>query len=148
MSAAAAGVAPTVRPKVSRDEWTMRAFMVVIGLYLLVALAFPLYAMLSKSVQDDDGAFIGLANYHEYFATPALAHSIGNSLQIGFLTTAITVVLAFTFAYALTRSCVPFKGLFRTIAMIPILVPSLLPGIALVYLFGNQGMIKGLLFGP
>jgi iron(III) transport system permease protein len=40
-----------------------------------------------------------------------------------------------------------FKGLFRLIAMIPILVPSLLPGIALVYLFGNQGMIKGLLFG-
>jgi iron(III) transport system permease protein len=31
--------------------------------------------------------------------------------------------------------------------MIPILVPSLLPGIALVYLFGNQGMIKGLLMG-
>jgi iron(III) transport system permease protein len=31
--------------------------------------------------------------------------------------------------------------------MIPILVPSLLPGIGLVYLFGNQGMIKGLLLG-
>ena len=31
--------------------------------------------------------------------------------------------------------------------MAPILVPSLLPGIALVYLFGNQGMIKGMLFG-
>jgi iron(III) transport system permease protein len=31
--------------------------------------------------------------------------------------------------------------------MAPILVPSLLPGIALVYLFGAQGVIKGLLFG-
>ena len=40
-----------------------------------------------------------------------------------------------------------FKGLFRLIAMAPILVPSLLPGIALVYLFGNQGMLKELLFG-
>ena len=29
----------------------MRAFMAVIGLYLLVALAFPLYAMLSKSFE-------------------------------------------------------------------------------------------------
>ena len=63
------------------------------------------------------------------------------------LTTLITVTLAFTFAYALTRSCIPFKGLFKSIIMIPILVPSLLPGIALVYLFGNQGMIKGLLMG-
>ena len=39
------------------------------------------------------------------------------------------------------------KGFFKTIAMIPILVPSLLSGIALVYLFGNQGIIKSLLFG-
>ncbi|MDX7324748.1 ABC transporter permease subunit, partial [Providencia rettgeri] len=33
------------------------------------------------------------------------------------------------------------------IAMAPILVPSLLPGIALIYLFGNQGMIRDVLFG-
>ena len=31
--------------------------------------------------------------------------------------------------------------------MMPILVPSLLPGIALVYLFGNQGLLKDLLIG-
>src|SRR3546814_9817576 len=41
----------------------------------------------------------------------------------------------------------PFKGVFRLIAMAPILVPSLLPGIALVYLFGNQGMLKAFLLG-
>jgi len=33
------------------------------------------------------------------------------------------------------------------VALVPILVPSLLPGIGLVYLFGEQGMIKGLLLG-
>ena len=42
---------PTVKPKVSRDDWTMRAFMGVIGLYLVVALALPLYAMFSKSFE-------------------------------------------------------------------------------------------------
>ena len=59
----------------------------------------------------------------------------------------IVVTLAFIYAYALTRSCMPFKGLFRSIALIPILAPSLLPAISLVYLFGNQGMIKEWLFG-
>lgn len=39
----------------------------------------------------------------------------------------------------------PGKTLFTTVALIPILVPSLLPGLALVYLFGNQGLVKGLL---
>ena len=63
------------------------------------------------------------------------------------ISTLITIVLAFGFSYALTRSTMRFKGFFRIVAMAPILVPSLLPGIALVYLFGNQGMLKELLLG-
>ena len=89
----------------------------------------------------------GLDNFVNYFSTPALFNSIKNSLFIAVISTAVTVSLAFWFAYALNRSCMKFKGMFRLIAMAPILVPSLLPGIALVYLFGNQGMLKELLFG-
>jgi iron(III) transport system permease protein len=139
--------APAIRPKLGRDALLMRLLMAVIGLYLVVTLVLPLYAILSKSVQAKDGSFIGLANYARYFATPALSYSVWNSLTVALITTAITVPLAFVFAYALTRSCIPAKGLFKTIAMVPILVPSLLPGIALIYLFGNQGMIKWLMFG-
>ncbi len=89
----------------------------------------------------------GIENYRAYFSTPALFRSIENSLFIATISTIITVSLAFGFAYALTRSTMRFKGVFRIIAMVPILVPSLLPGIALIYLFGNQGMIKELLLG-
>ena len=89
----------------------------------------------------------GVGNFVNYFSTPALFKSIQNSLTIALVSTLITVVMAFWFAYALNRSCVRFKGLFRLIAMAPILVPSLLPGIALVYLFGAQGILKSLLFG-
>lgn len=87
------------------------------------------------------------ANYASYFRTPALTQSIANSLVVALLTTVITVALAFGFAYALQRTAMPLKGLFRTVAMVPILVPSLLAGISLVYLFGNQGLLKSLLFG-
>ena len=55
--------------------------------------------------------------------------------------------LAFVYAYALTRSCMRWKGLFQALALIPILAPSLLPAISLIYLFGNQGFLKGLLLG-
>jgi iron(III) transport system permease protein len=146
-SLAPATIGAGVRPKLGRDALLMRLLMVVIGLYLVITLVLPLYAMLSKSFRAHDGSFIGLANYARYFATPALSYSIWNSLHVALITTGITVPMAFVFAYALTRSCVPAKGLFKTIAMVPILVPSLLPGIALVYLFGNQGMIKWAMFG-
>ena len=125
----------------------MRAFIGVIGLYLVVALALPLGLMLGKSLQGSRDEFVGLANYIRYFSTPALFQSIGNSLWIAILSTAITVPVAFAYAYALTRTRMPLRGLFKTIALVPILVPSLLPGLALVYLFGNQGLIKGLLLG-
>ena len=246
-AAAAAITAPRIRPKTSRDDKMMLGYMLVIALYLLIALALPLYAMLSKSfstfyfdlhnfefrVDRGDGwsapasahalnqqwqavtdeelntssdgrlaatlffpdfnfrsptryqirqvnpgaSFLagtrriddtdwhefesnqfrrivlrasratGLSNYRAYFSTPALFRSLKNSLFIAFISTLITVALAFGFAYSLTRSMMRFKGLFRIIAMAPILVPSLLPGIALVYLFGNQGMLKEFLLG-
>jgi iron(III) transport system permease protein len=125
----------------------MRLFIGVIGLYLVAALALPLGLMLAKSLQGSKDEFIGLANYVLYFSTPALFQSIGNSLWVSSLSTVITVPLAFVYAYALTRSRMRWRGFFKTVALVPILVPSLLPGLALVYLFGNQGLLKGALFG-
>ena len=90
---------------------------------------------------------LGLENYAAYFSTPTLFRSIENSVFIALVSTIITVGLAFGFAYALNRSCMRYKDAFRLVAMVPILVPSLLPGIALIYLFGNQGMLKDLLMG-
>jgi len=238
-----------IKAKLGSDDWVMRGFIALIALYLIVALAFPLYSMLSKAfstfqmdlshyelqVSNEAGEFdgtvfnaadlnqtvgaykpedlstgsggrlslvelfpdfsfrspvqykirgthdnavylvgserfvgtewkqvdsntfrkvvirpqtsTGLSNFTRYFSTPALVRSIKNSLLISTISTIITVALAFGFAYSLNRSCMRFKGLFRLIAMAPILVPSLLPGIALVYLFGNQGMLKSIMMG-
>ncbi len=145
--ARALAIDAAVRPKVSREDWLMRGGLAVIGVYLLGAVVLPLYAILSKSFQDRQGGFVGLANYAEYFATPALFNSVYNSLSISIISTVITVGLAFGYAYGLTRSCMPGKGLFKAIALIPILAPSLLSAISLRYLFGTQGMLKELMFG-
>src|SRR5690606_5270549 len=40
-----------VRPKASRDDWAMRLMMLVIGAYLVVAIAIPLGAVLLRSIQ-------------------------------------------------------------------------------------------------
>ena len=46
-----------IKAKVSRDDWMMRGLILVIGLYLLITLAFPLYAMMSRSVEVYDFRF-------------------------------------------------------------------------------------------
>jgi len=136
-----------LRPALSRDDRIQGGGLVILAIALSAAIFLPLYAMLSRSFEDADGNFIGFANYIEYFGTPTLVSSAQHTITIGVVTTVIVVTLAFIYAYALTRSCMPFKGLFRAIAIIPILAPSLLPAISLVYLFGNQGMIKEVLLG-
>ena len=147
MRDAAVAQAPRITPKVSSEDWIMRAVLVGIALYLTVSILLPLYAILSKSFKNADGLFVGLANYVNFFSTPALFWSIENSLTVTLICCVIVVTLAFIYAYALTRTCIPFKSLFKGVALLPILMPSLLPAIALVYLFGNQGIIKDWLFG-
>ncbi|WP_458526406.1 putative 2-aminoethylphosphonate ABC transporter permease subunit [Onishia taeanensis] len=122
------------------------ALLLALGL-LVVGLLFPLASMLVKSVQDRAGDFVGLANFARYVQTPALAGSIVNSLTIALTSTATVVGLAFLCAYGLTRTCMPGKRLFRMLAILPILAPSLLPAISLVYLFGNQGWFREVLMG-
>ena len=131
----------------SRDDQIQGGMLAIFGIALLVIVFFPLSTIFLKSVQNKAGNFVGLSNYVEYFQTPALVDSISNTLIVGVVTTVIVISLAFVYAYALTRSCMPLKGLFRSIALIPLLAPSLLPAIALVYMFGNQGFMKWAMFG-
>lgn len=240
---------PAIRQQLSSDDTVKRGLMLVISLYLIVALAAPLYVLLSKSVStyrfnlaayefqvsdesggnfgpalsaqalndktnaigpdklasgadgrlsvtglfadfsfrspvkyrirgvSDDAAYLvgsnlfrgtewkeldsntfrrvvlrperqlGLSNFVTYFSTPALAQSVWNSALMASISTVLVIAIAFGLAYALNRSQMRFKSLFKLVTTIPILVPSLLPGIALVYLFGNQGLLKELMMG-
>jgi len=115
---------------------------VLLAVALLLFLTVPLASLLVRSLQDRAGEFVGVANFVAYFASPAFANSATNTLVFAALTTLFTVPQAFLFAYAIQRSCIPFKGLWRNIAMIPILAPSLLAALSFIYLFGNQGWLK------
>ncbi len=152
MTASGKPLGPAIKPKVSGEDWVMRLILLAIAAYLIFSIVLPLYAILSKSFQDADGNLIGLANYVKFFSTPALAWSIQNSFFVTIISSAIVLVIAFIYAYGLTRSCMPMKSLFKGIALVPILMPSLLPAISLVYMFGAQGLLKDWmpfeLYGP
>ncbi|MDO6513569.1 putative 2-aminoethylphosphonate ABC transporter permease subunit [Neptuniibacter sp. 2_MG-2023] len=137
----------TPKATLSRDQILQASGLLIASIILLITLVLPLYTILSKSVEDQQGGFIGLANYIDYFSTPALSMSISHTLTIAFITTFIVIGLALLTAYALTRTCMPGRGFFKVFLMAPIFAPSLLPAISLVYLFGNQGVLKGLMFG-
>jgi len=128
-----------------RAHWTDRIAhltLAAVALALVAFLAAPLAKILFQSLEDAEGRFVGLANFISYAQTPALLESLWNSLWVSALVTVVTIPLAFAFAYALTRSCMRFKSAFRTLTLVPLLAPSLLSAISLIYWFGNQGVLK------
>lgn len=129
------------------EDWVMRGMILVGVLFLLVGVVLPLYPMISRSFQNTSGEWVGLANYVRYVTTPSLAASFFHSFWVAIATTVISVGLAFIFAYALTRTAIPGKAVFRTLGILPLYIPPLAHAIGLVYLFGNQGLITTGFFG-
>ncbi|MEF1201749.1 putative 2-aminoethylphosphonate ABC transporter permease subunit [Vibrio owensii] len=133
--------------RVSRDNLVLFGLLAGLSTMMVLFILMPLWAMLTKSVQNANGEFVGLANFATYFSSSSLWVSVGNTFTLGAIVTLVVGVLAFGYAYALTRSCMPFKGLFQILGTAPILAPSLLPAISLIFLFGNQGIAKEMLLG-
>ena len=145
-TAPATAVAASIRikPKVSRDDVVMRFSMVLIGLFLVVCGA-------PAAIRDDVEEH---ARQGRSLRRPC--QLCGLLLNTGVVPVHLQQhhgvgaghghrdrLLDLSTAYALTRTCMPFKGFFKAVALIPILAPSLLPAISLIYLFGNQGDRQG-----
>lgn len=136
----------TRRPIV-QEEWVQKSALVLMLLVLLVVILIPLFTLFSKAFMDAHGNYIGLENFVRYFTTPALLQSLTNTLYISVVSSVISVAGAFLFAYALTRTGIRGKGIFKTIVLLPLFAPTMMHGIGLTYLFGNQGFITTGFFG-
>ena len=126
------------------DKYIVNAVTILIAFLLVFFMLFPLYKILIMSFFRE--GVLGLenftlVNYVKYFGTPRIAKSLYNSLYVSLMTTAITTTIAFFFAYALTRTTIPGKGFFNTIAFMPLIAPSIIQALALILLFGRNGLI-------
>ncbi|MBB3223449.1 putative 2-aminoethylphosphonate ABC transporter permease subunit [Pseudoduganella umbonata] len=101
---------------------------------LLAFLVLPLLAILTRA---------GIADIARTVAEPRIQAAAWNSLAIAVATLALVLPAAFVVAFALTRSRIAGKPVLRLVCLAPLLAPSLMPAISLVYLFGNQGLLKG-----
>ena len=119
----------------------LRALLAAALLVLTLILLLPLASLLAQSVLDGHGRFVGIAHFAAYFSTghwSALWHSV----TLSAVSAVACVVLAYGYAWALTHTALPARALWRALALLPLLAPSLLAAIGLVYAFGNQGLLK------
>lgn len=138
-----------IKERVSRytkEDFIKCMMIYAVVLFLVCFLVLPLCTLFVKAFQDKEGAFVGLQQFRTYFQSRNLISSVSNTFFIATVSTVISVTLAFFFSYSLSRKNVPFKAFFRYIGMIPIFAPTMLLGIALIYLFGNKGIFTSMGF--
>lgn len=120
-------------------------FFVVAGLVVFVAS--PILLLVLRSLHDDDGRFVGAQNFASYFSQPGIRAATINSLLTSAAGATLAVATACLLGFALQRTRAPGRTLARQLIMLPMFAPSLLPAVALVYLFGRQGLVTTGLFG-
>lgn len=121
-------------------------FLLISLSFLLVSLLFPLTALFSK-VFFTNREFVGLKNFQRYFSTPGVSTSVNHSFFIAFTTSIIVILIAFWYVYAIERSGIKGKKIYKWIALLPLFAPTMTHGIALIYLFGSKGIITSGFFG-
>jgi iron(III) transport system permease protein len=118
--------------------------LVFAGLALFIVL--PLYRIFAYSVTTDNG-HISLAAAADALFSETYLRTFGNSMMLGTLTALIATLIGYVFAYALTRTDIPLKGFFKTIATIPVISPPFVLSLSMIFLFGRNGLITRKLLG-
>jgi len=132
------------------DRFIVPTVTIFIALLLFFFMLFPLWAILKLSFFKGGELAIAnftLDNFYKYFTTAYTLRALWHSLYVSIATTIIVTVIIFFFAYAMTRTTIKGKTFFRNIIMMPLVAPSIVQALALIYLFGRNGLITAHLLG-
>jgi len=77
--------------------------------------------------------------------SPTALSALGLSLVTGLIATALCVVLGVPLALVIARSPVRRAAVLRALVTVPLVLPPMVGGVALLFLFGRTGALGGLL---
>jgi raffinose/stachyose/melibiose transport system permease protein len=120
-------------------------FLLPAGVIYLVFFLVPTFASFYYSLTRwtlFDQEFIGLANYVQFFAEPALVKGLTNTLIYAVVTSGLKVVLGLLLGLLLTSQIIG-RGLLRSVVFFPVLVSTIGVGLTFTVLMNpEQGLIN------
>lgn len=92
----------------------------------------PVVAMVARV---DWGGFLGL------IGSPSALHALGLSLRTAAASTVLCVLLGVPLALLLARTAFPGRRALRGLVLLPLVLPPVVGGLALLYTFGRNGLL-------
>ncbi len=134
----------TKKPKVGAGERLLIFACVAVPLLgLLLFFGYPLAMVAFKSMTQPDGN-IGFGNYLKVLSSPGIITAVQNSLVMATMTTVLSVSFGFAIAYMLERTAVRTRRIVQLVLILPLLAPSLVQGLGLIFLLGRNGVVNNL----
>lgn len=138
-------VQPGVSPRTVQTEKIAPWVWVAIVVFLVVI---PVTALFWQSLALPDGGR-GVQNYVEVLSRGDIWEAIRNSFVIAFGSTAAALLIAVPFAYLVSRTDLPGRGFFRSVAVLTFAAPGFIAAMGWILLLGPQsGLINQYLFAP
>lgn len=118
--------------KILRQDTALMGLLAVIIIVFLLFIFYPLAKIVFLPQAND-----WLRAFSERIFVSAFKNTIISSLSA----TLTAVIIGFIYAFALNYTSMPGKSFFRTIAILPLMAPSVITGLAFILLFGRRGFI-------
>ena len=128
-----------------RKSWELKLIFLVLVAVFAVFLAVPAIRLLLKSFLGEDG--LTGAYYLDVFSGKGFTTALGNSFAVSIVSALVAVGIAFVMAYITHYTRLPrgFKRFVQAVATLPMFLPTITYGFAIIYSFGKQGLITRLL---
>ena len=128
-----------------RKNREIKAIFAVMAVFFAGFLAVPMISVLVKSFTGN-GEAASLSHYVEVLTGRGFLRALGNSFAISICSALLATVLAFILAYTIHYTNVGkrYKWLISKAAILPMLLPTITYGFAIIYSFGKQGLLTQL----
>ena len=120
-------------------EPLLLVFILAIFYFLLLFVAFPIFQVFKTSLIVEKK--FDASNYLAIFSKQYYFQPFLNSMLLGVCTACTGTLMGFVFAYAITRTPLPFKRFFRLTATFPIISPPFVVALSAILLFGRSGTL-------
>lgn len=128
------------RPIAWEDRLLLSVSLIIPLIGLLVFFLYPLFLVAKRSFTLTDG-MLGFDNYINILSMSNMKTVVTNSLIMSGATTLLCVLLGFAIAYALQRTTLKLRWFIRGALLLPLLAPSLVQALGLIFLFGRNGLV-------
>ena len=118
-------------------RWPIRLWLILTAIFLYAPLAALIAFSFNESRRNIVWTGFTLDWYAKVFQDSSLLEAFANSLTIAAISTLISVVLGALIAVALWRFRFPFKPAFEGLAALPIVIPEICLGVAMLVFFSR-----------